>query len=267
MYSSRPSLHAPVLQTQAQKDLVRDKLFALAEQRRQRAVPAAPLAAAGVPLKIPLDHVSLQGNFDASVTINFAGGDDKSALSLMVDSGNSSLIIPDYDALAALPDFDKNYTIVKGNTQEPWRCPANVVCGPITFSIDPNTTYTIPKCVFYACTRPNEDGERTTNFGIGRVKPWSVGNDDAVQSPLSYSPDYGFVEFDYAPASQVVAAGDVPHVDDGSYLTFYRAKPDVYETMFAIVESSPWMALRPKALSIGGTLTKWPGKLKTYPSR
>ena len=264
MKFSPPALHAPVLRTQAHKDFVSERLSAMASQRLQ-AKAAAPRAGAApdASMSIPLLNVSLEQNFDAYVTINFAGGNNDSALSLMVDTGNSALIVPDFDALAALPDFDKHYTFETG-AKEPWCCEANVVTGPITFPIDADTSYTIPKCKFYACTKPNKKGDRTANFGAGCVTPWRVGNNDAIQSPLSYSSDYGVAEFDYVPLAENIADGATPNVAEGSWLTLYRTVPPHY-CMFGIVKDLPWMSLRPKSLSIGNTVTEWPGVLKKKP--
>jgi hypothetical protein len=263
MNFSKPALHAPVLQTQAHKDLIAGKLSTIANERR-RARALAPRAAAmvGDSISIPVESVSLNSNFDAYISIDFPGADARSPIPLVVDTGNSSLIIPDFSVIASLPHFCENYKVLQYNVQEPWFCPANVVKGPIIFPIDANTAYTIPDCVFYACTGPNAQGERTANFGAGCVTPWSAGSNEAIQAPFSYRADYRYVEFNYAPV--VEKAGNGPDVATGSSLTLYRTMPAGYR-MLDIVKSVPWMSVRPKSLTIGSTTTKWPGPLASKP--
>src|SRR5580704_14139157 len=110
MYLSKPSLHAPVLQTQAQKDFVRDRLLALAEQRRQRPAAVAPAAAAaGGPISIPIDTVTNASTFDANINITYRNAAPNFTVQLLLDTGNSTLIVPDFSAIATLPDFCANY--------------------------------------------------------------------------------------------------------------------------------------------------------------
>jgi hypothetical protein len=268
MYLSKPSLHAPVLRTQAQKDLVRDRLSALAKQRQQRPAPVAPMAAAaGGPISIPLDTVTSDGDFDTNINITYRNAAPNFSIPMLLDTGNSTLIVPDFSAIATLPDFCTNYKVLNYNATEPWGCPACIVSGPIVIPIDATTSYEIPNCVFYACTADNPDGVsgRTANFGAGCVTPWTAGDASAVQSPLSYRADYHFAEFVYVPAPALTDGG-TPTVTEGSYLNLYAAMPATagYQ-MFDIVKYSRWMALRPKSVSIGTTLTKWPGPLQTNP--
>lgn len=159
-------------------------------------------------VEIPLTTVSLNGNFDSYVNIAFSGASSV-AVKLLVDSGNSTLIVPRWEDIAALPNWEKDYKVL-GEATEPWGCPARVVQGPITFQAV-GETYTID-CPFYACTADSPtEGRRTANFGTGCLTPWTASNNTpknikvTMQAPLSYRRDYPYAGFRYAPARDVYA--------------------------------------------------------------
>lgn len=256
MYSS-PALHAPVLTLPEHKTLLANKLASIA-MARQPPAPAPPsVAASAASIDIPLTTVSLQNNFDASINITLPGARPGFVVPLLVDSGNSSLILPRFSDLQALPNFNKTYSVLAHNVREPWQCPANIVRGPIQIPTQKGV-YEISNCVFYACTGPNPSGELTANFGTGRISPWQSVNGITIQSPLSFDSNFGFAEFNYAPAAQVLAAASQPNISEGSSLTLYRSMPQGYQT-FDIVKNCFWMSLKPLALGIGAVTTGWPG--------
>jgi hypothetical protein len=255
MDQSPPSLHPPVLETEAHKDLLRQKLSIIAGQRS--GAQKRPILAGAPAVRISLSTVSLATSFDAYVSISYPGADENFSVSLLVDSGNSSLIVPNFSDLAGLPSFSNNYTVLQYGVREPWGCPACIVKGPIRLFAE-DGIYDVPNCVFYACLGPNDSGELTANFGVGCLGLPKVG--DEIQPPLAFIDDYRRAEFDYAPAAQRFAAKGSLMISGGSFLTLYKDVPNNYK-MFDIVKNQEWMSLRPKSLSIGNVLTKWPGDL------
>ena len=256
---SRSALHPTVAQDPSEVQFVSTSLASLVAARRLKAAAAAGGGAQLAPdadIQIPIDSVSKDGSFDAYIHVGLVGGAPPD-IPLMVDSGNSTLILPDYGAISQLADFDKNYQVAPGDVTEPWGAPAKLVTGPIVLPREGGGTYTITRCRFYACTGLNGQGQPTANFGIGRLDPWTDPN--GLQSPLSYDPDYTFVQIDYAPADQVLGAAAKPHVAPGSSLTLSKNQPDGYPMMFDILKHEPWMSLRPLSLSIGNGPTQWPG--------
>jgi hypothetical protein len=235
------------------------KLQAIAEERWQAtfsslAYGEEAAADLGESFSIPLTTVSRAGNFDASIHIYFASGSAEPT-PLVVDSGNTMLIIPHWEPLADNPA----YTVL-GEAKEPWGSPAKVVRGPIMLLTADGCLFTIQDCVFYACT-----GEpRTANFGAGCIAPWSAsswntppGLDVVMQSPLAYG-DYRYAEFVYNTAEEVLAESDGPTVCGGSTLVMHRSQPSGY-TMLNILRDLAWMSVLPQDLTIAGTTTRWPG--------
>jgi len=231
-----------------------------------------PTSAAMVSLpgsfEIPLTTVSLDLNFDANIAPYFAGAPASSAIPMILDSGNSMLIVPRWEDIMSLPNSAANYQVL-GTGQEPWGCPANIVRGPINLATADNEVYTIDNCVFYACTAdgPGDGpgGARTANFGAGCLSPWSAsdwntpaGLATPMQAPLSYNSTYPYVEFNYAAAEQIHGPAGVPNVQTGSSLTLYQSMPTGYQ-MFNVTRNCEWMSLAPMSLSIGATKTAWPG--------
>jgi hypothetical protein len=258
MHYSPPSLHPPVLKTQAHRDLLRSRLSSIADRLLAARLPQ--IAGAGVSLDIPLTTVSLASNFDAYINIQYRGAPANVSVPLIVDSGNFSLIVPDYGVIAALPNFSTDYAVLADDVAEPWGCPARIMRGPIEIPTQSGGVYEIPNCLFYACTAANASGDRTANFGVGCISPWIPANNITIQAPLSYNPAYPYAEFNYAPANQVLAATSDPLIAEGSSLTLYNAIPQGYQ-MFDIVKNLMWMSLIPRSLSIGGTVTAWPGTI------
>jgi hypothetical protein len=261
MNYSAHSLHPPVLATQAHKDLFRTTSSLIAEKRfRTQATEAkkAPVDAAS--LRVPMTTVSLSGNFDASINVSFRGANGAPSDSLIVDSGNSCLIVPNFTAIGQLPGFADNYRVLACDINEPFGCPACLLRGPIRLSTESDGFYDIEDCVFYACTGPNpNDGSYTANFGVGCLRSRELGTNNPI-SPLGSIPDYPYTEFDYAPSRQVIEPGTGPIIVGNSFLNLYKSLPSDYQNrMFDILKGLEWMSLRPKSLAIAGEQTSWPG--------
>jgi hypothetical protein len=268
MYFSSHSLHAPVIQSEQHKDVVGSKL--LLNRAPRPLVEAAPLQAAQAPAQVAirLTTVSLASGFDAYLDINYPGAVDETPTQLLVDSGNSVLVVPKWEDISKIPNWQSSYSIL-GSKQEPWGCPANVVRGPIEITKTDGSTFEIENCIFYACTADNPDtaqSARTANFGLGCLDPWSSGsantpwNGIVIQSPLSYNASYPYAEFRYAPAANILATANAPTVAQDSALILHTTLPAGFMS-FKILPNVGWMSLIPIALSIGGAKTGWPGVL------
>jgi hypothetical protein len=231
------------------------------------AAPAVPLAApAASPSSyaIPITTVSMNYNFDAYISVGFPGADPGSAPQLIVDSGNSNLIMPHWEDIAAIPNYQASYQVI-GQATEPWGCPANVVRGPIQLFAADGSDFTIPDCIFYACTGNSpSDQSRTANFGTGCITPWTAswsnepsGLGVTLQPVLSQTA-FPYVEFDYAPMDKMQLGKVAATSSVDSMIRIYNAPPAGYQ-MFDIIPNCEWMALTPKTLSIAGAPTQWPG--------
>ena len=252
---SAPRLHARVASRADHRMAIREKLTAIAAER-QRLSSLAPLSApVEDSIEVDLSTVSLNTNFDAQTYVRFKGG---SLVGLTLDSGNTCLIMPDYDSLSAQPNFATDFQVLADNVTEPWGAQACLLRGPIEI---PTTTagevFTVPDCVFFACKGLNSSGEQSTNFGLGCVSVWPSTAGFTTQAPLTYNTDYPFAEVNYAAAATVLAASASPTVVEGSTLTLSNAQPPGYQ-MFAIIPGKQWMALTPTSLTIGGVKTSWP---------
>jgi hypothetical protein len=266
MILSPHSLHPATIRTAAQSTLVQQKLTALKAQRRAllSAKPmVAPAPGVAGTIDIPISTVSLGSSFDATIDVYLS--DLTTSFPMIVDSGNTALILPSWETIAALPNSATKYQIL-GQGTEPWGSPGNFVKGPISLQTSTGM-YTVSNCVFFACT----GGPRTANFGVGLISPWSAntgfqspGPGIAVQSPLSYDPAYPLTEFRYALANTVFTPDANPTVASGSSITLYQAPPAGY-TMLDIIQGIEWMSVIPQALSIAGTLTAWPDPALTPP--
>jgi len=275
MYQSRHTLHHPVALSGAQKtemsrtlvSHVRRHHLLLSEKRVLSVELEAPLVSPPS-YAFPITTVSMNYNFDAYISIGFLGADPANAAQLIVDSGNSNLIVPRWEDIAAIPNYEASYQIL-GQASEPWGCPANVVKGPIQLFDSEGGSFTIPDCVFYACTGDSpQDHSRTANFGTGCIAPWTASSSNApsglgvtLQPALSQT-DYPFVEFDYAPMDKMQLASTRAAASDESMIRIYNAAPDGYQ-MFDIIRDLEWMALRPKSLTIANIPTQWPGNVTT----
>jgi hypothetical protein len=262
MSLSPPRLHPPVVSSPEHIAAVRRQLASIV--RGVAAAAPATAFSAGV-VEIPLTTVSLNSSFDAYVDLGFLGAEPSGKFEYVVDSGNSMLIVPRWEDIAALPNWQANYRVL-GSAPEPWGCPANVVRGPICIRTSGNTSYVARNCVFYACTGNSKQGERTANFGTGCTTPWSAsawstpqGVGVVMQAVLSYDPAYLYAEFDYASAAHIHGSTGTLKVASGSYLRLYQTAPVGYR-MFGILPNTEWMSLIPLCLKIGATKTPWPGK-------
>lgn len=264
MYFSAHSLHPPVITQPRHRTLIAEQFASIIKRRSQVRPMLAP--AAGV-VQIPLTTVSLDSFFDAYINVLFTGADPDSPVPMIVDSGSSTLIVPSWDAIAALPNSGANYTVL-GTGTEPWGAPANIVRGPINLQTATGGIYTIHNCIFYACTGNGSNGQPTANFGTGCLSPWSAGGANTpagadgakitMQAPLSYDPAYPFAEFDFEAGANIFGSAGTPNVSTGSRLTLYQNQPNNY-TMCAILPDLAWMSLKPTGLGIGGAATQWPG--------
>ena len=253
---SRPALHPKVVQDSVDVQSVSTSLATMVDARRlSAAATAAVVAADDAEIHVPIDSVSKDGSFDAYIHVGLVGGTGQD-IKLMVDSGNTTLILPHLEAITQIPNYAEIYDVGTDTVTEPWGAPARLVTGPIVLPCE-GGSYTIARCQFYACTGLNKDKECTANFGIGRVDPWI--DPHGLQSPLSYDGDTNFVQIDYAPVDQVFSAADGPHVAPGSWLTLSKDKPGGYLTMFDILPKTPWMSLKPLSLYVGNDQTEWPG--------
>ena len=261
MHFSPPSLHPPVVVLPDHKAAI-EKAFSSLVVRKPRAQTSTAV-------EIPLTTVSLNSNFDAYIDVAFKDAPSASAVQLLVDSGNSMLVVPRWEDIAALPNWSLDYEVL-GTSYEPWGCAANVVRGPIDLATTSGDIYRLENCVFYACTaEASKDGSRTANFGAGCLSPWAAcswnkpsGIDITMQAPLSYNSSYPYAEFNFAPSATIYGPANAPKTASGSYLNVHNTEPSGYQ-MFAIIPNLAWMSLTAKALSIGATSTLWPG---TVPS-
>jgi hypothetical protein len=252
----RTPLHAPLPLTAAHREIIASRTAQLALALVPPKAAAPPAAAAAV--SIPLTTVTMQQSFDAFINVGFAGADAVLPNLLQADSGNDCLVFPDYSAIAGLPGFDQNYQVIDGSSDatEPFGAPACQLRGPIRLPTTGANLLEVPDVVFWACTGPAANGQPTANFGTGCLAPRILGA-ATLQSPLACVKDYPCAEFDNEPALTVDSSGiGVGH----SFINLYAAAPADYQ-MFAIIPGQYWMSLRPKALSIGGKATGWPGDL------
>jgi hypothetical protein len=253
---SRPSLHPPVVDS-SHEAAVAAQRAALATKAR-----AAPTRAATV--NVPLTTISMGGNFDSYVDIAFVGQPSGSSTTLLVDSGNSMLIVPYMEDIEQIPNWQLTYTVL-GQANEPWGCPANVVRGLIQIATSTGTPYTVNGCIFYACTG---GAQRTANFGTGCLNPWSASGWNTplagvtMQAPLSYGTALLYAEVEYAAAASMFDPAGALLVASGSWLNLYDAWPSGYRT-FKMIANLEWMSLIPQRLKIGSVTTDWPGSVSS----
>jgi hypothetical protein len=267
MHRHRHSLHQPVAITSAH----RAEMTRVLAARRQKqgnllAVNAEVAAQRPTPAsyEFPITTFSKNYNFDAYIAVGFKGADPANAPHLMVDSGNTSLIVPRWEDIAAIPNYLATYTVL-GQATEPWGCPANVVKGPIQLFEADGSVFTIEDCIFYACTGDSpSDHARTANFGTGCIVPWTASIPNVISSlgltlqPILSQTAYPYVEFDYAPMDPVRLAGTTVTASTDSVIRIHAERPEGFQ-LFDIVRDCVWMSLIPKSLSIAGSPTEWPG--------
>jgi hypothetical protein len=267
MEFSKASLHPPVFVSPEHQAAVKAALAKIASLRQ----PARPTPKGMAPppfYEIPITTISLNMNFDAYINISYQDAPAGQSVSLLLDSGNSMLIVPRWEDIAALPNSAANYQVL-GAAKEPWGCPVNVVRGPILLQSSSGDVLTLENCVFYACTGNDPNGNRTANFGAGCITPWSsngwntpAGLGVTLQAPLSYNSAYPYVKFNYAAADQIHSAAAAPNIVTISSLNVSQNPPAGYQ-MFQIIPNTEWMSLVPRSLKIGGTLTQWPGTVNS----
>ncbi|MGB4115728.1 MAG: hypothetical protein WBK51_04170 [Polaromonas sp.] len=257
MHFSPPTLHPVVITNEEDRDLVRRQMRSLISRRPKLGIKQP---ANSSPVSIQLTTVSQLGSFDSYIQVQFSTAGDPVTASLLVDSGNSTMIIPCGEHLMGVP----GYTVL-GTATEPWGCPANVVQGTLQIVTSDGSIYEIENCVFYACTGNNQSGERTANFGTGCISPWSAsgwntpeGVDVTMQSPLSYNTSYLHAEFVYAPVETMFSNTDKALVTDESMLILHTSVPSGY-TLLSTIRNLEWMSVVPASLSIHGEEMKWPG--------
>ncbi len=264
MHFSPPSLHPNVIATDAQRDLARGKIEALTSRRP---VPGGKRVYDGRPVVIRLTTVSQAGLFDSyvNVTCPMPHGSSVVQPNLLVDSGNATLIVPYGEQLT-----EANGYKVLGTTTEPWRCPANVVQGPIQIATLDGTYYEIEDCVFYACIGDNPSNTRTANFGLGCLSPWSAGTGSnplphlpPLQAPLSYNAAYPCLEVVFAPAPTMFDDDGRLTLTDSSLMVLYPSAPKG-PVKLGITTGLGWMSVVPTSLAIGGQSTAWPGPPAWY---
>ncbi len=256
--NARSRLHPPLPTTPAQALTLSSRLAENAGERRQQ-VQAAPAPAPSGAIALKLTTVSIQSFFDANIYVGLKG-QTAPFEPMIVDFGNSMLVMPDYAALRALPNFTTDYQILAGENddtvKEPFCCPAAIIRGPIEISTVIGGVYTIRDCVFFACKGPNSNNEVTSNFGIGCV-PWTASNGMVMRSPLAFDAASRFVEVDFAPPQTVLAPGAAAQLGETSTLKLHADLPASYR-LFDVVPDKAWMALRPRSLKIAGAQTSWP---------
>ncbi len=260
MHRPRHSLHHHLAISHDHKAKM-DRILAALKKKKTEAA-TAPTSYA-----FTITTVSMNHNFDAFIQVGFKGAnyanDDASPPHLIVDSGNTSLIVPHWEDIAAIPNYEATYQVL-GQAIEPWGCPANVVKGPIELFDSTGHTFTIDDCIFFACTADSPAGHRTENFGTGCIDPWSASILNVIphlgltlQPILSQTP-YPFVTFEYAPLdpAQLASPDAAAHTD--SVIRISATPPEGFK-MFDIIPNCAWMSLKPTSLSIAGSPTKWPG--------
>jgi hypothetical protein len=256
MRISSHSLHPSVQDLTQDKERVLDMVQEAAVARRAAIAAGPRLAAAPAMVTIPLTTVSASQMFDAYIEIQFPGDLNPDTTHLLVDSGNSMLIVPEWERIAGIA----GYTVL-GDAQEPWGSPAKVVKGPIQIATANGGVHTLTDCVFYACT----GAPRTANFGVGCLVPWSASAwntparaGEPMRAPLAYNGDFPFAEFEYVPAANIFVANAGLSANGQSCVTLYGAEPPGYR-FFQTIRGAEWMSLIPAGLEIGNMVTAWPG--------
>ncbi len=84
-------------------------------QATLRSTATARRVAAGEMVAIPLTTVSVQGNFDAWIDVQFPAPGRIVTASLLVDSGSTTMIIPNGEDLVGVPGYK-----ILGTATEPW---------------------------------------------------------------------------------------------------------------------------------------------------
>lgn len=251
MNVSQPRLHRSVALTPDERVAV-EQMIKTGHAKRMTRLQG--MVAATDAYAIPLGTISRDGNFDAYISLRPR---DCANTRMLVDTGNNMLVLPRWEDIAALPNWQNSFTVLSSG-HEPWGCPANLVRGPIEIDAEGGSTFVIENCIFYACTAdvPNGGG-RTANYGAGILSPSPFDGATPLKPPQAFNPDFPFAEFDFEPLSRVMSFSRELQVASGSTLRISKAAPPDYR-MLEIVQNTSWMALVPKSLSIGPIITRWP---------
>jgi hypothetical protein len=118
MSYSAPRLHFFVLRLAEHRNRVAFEMTAIADARMRDALSGAILPASAPSIIIPLTTVSLQTNFNAKIHVIYPGSREAAA-ELTVDSGNTSLIVPSYAAIAKLENFATAYQVLATGLSDP----------------------------------------------------------------------------------------------------------------------------------------------------
>ncbi len=249
----RARLHPPVLTSPGQR--------AETEQRLLAARAAAPhpydlRVGPQESYEISLSTVSRKNLFDALIYIRLDGAEKE--VGLVVDTGNDCLVLP-----CGTPVPEAGYVLEEKDDREPFSwSQADRYRGAIHIGAVGGGVFTIDDCVFWVCTDPDHSN---ANFGAGCHVAWRQTQSGAdILPPLACAPDYPFAEFAYASAEAVLSSTSDVKLNGDSILRLSSQPPAGY-ALFDILKDAYWMALRPKSLRIGGTLTEWPSNEDTPP--
>jgi hypothetical protein len=256
MEFSRARLHQAVVRSADDATKVRAAFArAFAEVATRRIKLAAEAALDNY--SIPLSTVSRSTEFDSYIHVTLRGAPDQ-PISLIVDTGNFSPILPSWTAISQLPNWGDAYTVLNEYDVEPWGAPAKLVKGPLELIASDGSVFAMEEVIFYACTGniPGQDSP-TANFGAGCLTKYYKPGQWELKPAQTYAPDYPYAEFDFAPAVNVLSLTKELRVETGSTLRISKSPPDESE-LFDIIPDLMWMALTPRSLSIGGVKTDWP---------
>ncbi len=216
-------------------------------------------------VEIALKTVSKDSLFDSYIEVGLAGAPLGQTRELLVDSGNTCLVFPFWEDIAALPNFKADYQVMLQDVKEPWGCKANIVKGPIVLPKVGGGSLRIDGVTFFAC-KADAAAPRKANFGVGAVSPWSrYPLDDpqlVLQSPLSFAASLPVAEFDFV-AGEILGTGGSPKTDFASRLYLHASMPAGFQT-FQVIPGLAWMTMRAVALDVAGQHTAWPSDSKAY---
>src|ERR1700687_753234 len=109
MHFSAPSLHPRVFVSTDHKTAM-EKEFSLRLRPLRRFALAVETTPAGT--EIPVTTVSLNSNFDSYIDVWFKGAPAASAVKLLVDTGNTTLVVPDWKDIEAFPNWSSDYAVL-----------------------------------------------------------------------------------------------------------------------------------------------------------
>lgn len=252
---SRTRLHESVIRTLDDAKAAHAALGAAFPHRRTE--EALALLQPPDHYDIPLTTISRNTSFDSYVQVCVRGAPTQ-PMNLVVDTGNSCPILPSWATIAAIPNWQANYTVLNEDTPEPWNAPAKLVMGPLELTAADGSVFAMEDCIFYACTgnAPGET-EPTANFGAGCLTRYMDAEGWTLKPAQTYNPAFPYAEFDFAPDHAVLSLSAALRIETSSTLRISKAPPLGYD-MFEIIPDTWWMALTPRALSVGATKTAWP---------